>query len=184
MGAGGVGKAGHAHGAGPSHAGEQVQAVPGTISMSLANRAPLLDCVPKLPLRDRTAVRMARSATLLVGSTPGISREVRGADQRWSMPSHPRDSRTGALGQELAGSGPHPACPALSRAQGRPARNEGGSVGEEGTREAPGQHPGAGDVATTGDKTPGVAGEVCPAHQQRQCAVLTGQAAKMKQLRC
>ncbi len=51
-----------------------IRQVAPTVSMAPANRAPLPDCVPKLPLRHRTAGRMARSATFLVGSTPGTSR--------------------------------------------------------------------------------------------------------------
>ena len=83
-------------------------------------------------------------------------------------PSHPEVSRPGALGQEVAEPGLHLACPALVGPQARPVRNEGGPVGEEGADKAPGPHPRAGAVATTGDETPGVPGEVCPAHQRQR----------------
>jgi len=54
----------------------RIRQVAATISMATANRAPLPDCVPKLPLRHWTVGRMPRSATLSVGSTPETSRYV------------------------------------------------------------------------------------------------------------
>jgi len=47
---------------------------------------------------------------------------------------------------------------------GRPLLHKGGPVGEEGAYQAPGPHPDAGAVATTGDETLEVPGKVCPAH--------------------
>ena len=82
------------------------------------------------------------------------------------QPAGRRDRQHDA-GKPCATSGLHLACPALGGPQGRPVRNEGGPVGEEGPVEAPGPHPGAGAVATTGDETLDVPGEVCPAHQRK-----------------
>ena len=76
----GDGKTSHARGADLGQVGEQVQAVHPAgrrdRQRGTGKKAPLPDCVPKLPLRHRPAGRMAPSATLLVGSTRGTSREV------------------------------------------------------------------------------------------------------------
>ena len=85
----------------------------------------------------------------------------------FAHPSHPEITRPDDLGQELAEPGLHPACPELSGPQGRPVHNEGGPVGDEGPDQAPGPHPHAGAVVTTGDETLDVPGEVCPAQQSQ-----------------
>ena len=121
--------------------------VSATVSMAPANRAPLPDCVPKLPLRHRTA-RPDGAFDHDVGELdPGdIQGGPEGRPQVVGVlahPSHPGVSRPDTLGQELTEPGP---------------------VGEEGPLEAPGLHPGAGADATTGDETLDVPGELCPAH--------------------
>jgi hypothetical protein len=47
-----------------------------TVSSRSANRLPAALSAPKLPVRQRTAGRKARSATLLVGSTPSTRAKV------------------------------------------------------------------------------------------------------------
>ena len=79
----------------------------------------------------------------------------------FAHPSHLGISRPNALGQELAEPGLHLAFPGLVGPQGRSVLHEGGPVGEEGAYQGPGPHPDVGAVATTGDETFDVPGEVC-----------------------
>ena len=148
-----------------------IRQVAATVRMATANRAPLPDCVPKLPLRHRTARRQGGRpdgtfGTVVGGFDPGdIHVGPEGRPQvvdAVAHPSHPGVSRPGAVGQEVAEPGLHLACPALAGPQGRPVRNEGGPVGEEETVDDPGPHPGVGAVAITGAETLDVPGEVCP----------------------
>ena len=82
------------------------------------------------------------------------------------QPAGRRDRQHDA-GKPCATSGLHPACPALVGPQGCPVLHEGGPVGEEGADQAPGPPPDVGAVATTGDETLDVPGEVCPAQQRK-----------------
>jgi len=150
--------------------------VAATVSMAPANRAPLPDCVPKLPLRHRTARRQdgrpdGTCGTVVGGFDPGdIQIRPEGRPQgvdAFAHPSHPEVSRPGALGQEFAEPGLHLACPALVGPQGRPVLHEGRPIGEVGPVEAPGPHPNLGAVATTDDETLDITDEVCPAHQRQ-----------------
>ena len=47
--------------------------------------SPLAFLLPKLGLRHWTAQRSARSAELLVGSTPSFSTKTKNFSQRWNM---------------------------------------------------------------------------------------------------
>ena len=111
-----------------------IRQVAATVSMAPANRAPLPDCVPKLPLRHRTARRQdgrpdGTCGTVVGGFDPGDI-QIRPEGRPFSVdafayPSHPAVSRPDALGQEVAEPGLHPACPALVGPQGRPVLHEG-----------------------------------------------------------
>ena len=59
-----------------------------TVSMLSTNREPAALCVPKRPLRHNTPGRIARSAALVVGSTPATCTKVHNAWRRFRMSRH------------------------------------------------------------------------------------------------
>lgn len=77
---------------------QRIRQVASTVSMALANRAPLPDFVPKLPVCHGAAGLMARSATWPVGSTPGTSSQFQRAGHGSSMLSQIRRARSSADG--------------------------------------------------------------------------------------
>ena len=171
----GNGKAGHARGADLGQVGEQVQAVHAAGRRDRQHGAGKPCTTPglraEIPLAPQDGRPDGSFGHVVGGFDPGdIQIRPEGRPQgvdACAHPSHPEVSRPGGLGQELAEPGLHPACPALVGPQGRPVLHEGGPVGEEGAVEAPGPHPDVGAVATTGDQTLEVPGEVCPAQQRK-----------------